>query len=715
MAETDLAKAQREVAKEAAINSEKSLAAIKDLLAEDRKDNKLQAKDRVKLLKQSALIEKSNRTLSSDLGKNFSDLKDGFASSVDGLISSTFGPFSGIVSSFTTGFAKRAEEAAEQIDAQNAAAQDGREMAEKLGGMKVSGEDTVFQLKEVVTELKEINGKTVVDPDDPFGKKKLERLSGTTIPSGSSDTGSRDEDEGGFLGKLGDSILTGLGIGGGIGGVKGIKALAIKYTKFAKGVSFGVVGKIFSTANPIFAAVAMGKDVFDIADAMTDNDIRTEFKGRDIGGLLLGVIGGGIGFALGNPLLGIALGNMAGEFLGEKFETPNMAGIVEDMKKRFSEREASLVAEQAENAKIMISGTDAEKEVATRQNKNIKKQLTIIRKQLADLNNKDGAIAKANSELQAIAELSDINMRKRFALERQIEEAIEAGNHKKVARLQVRLDLVNEEQDKIQDRFDLAGPILQKALQDHSNAFYKFATSPIQQLLDPIGDAANKKASEITKKLEKIFGEGVLATTVGGTAGGFLKFLDYTALLVQILDPTSNNFMMTGLGLANLNKYIGKIFPEKGVFGSIASLLLSADTDQFTEDGIPSLLKRPDKNMVGPNQVLEQKPAPSIVKKHTGGPINRSGLYDLEAKEMVFTEEQTKVLASYLPQSGQIMNRLQMERMSGGAGGMHGASVVTGNDMSSNQVSNNSTVNNFPSPIGQTLPDEGRDFVSKIG
>ena len=63
MAETDLAKAQREVAKEAAMNSEKSLAAIKDLLAEDRKDNKLQAKDRVKLLKQSALIAKNQIVL----------------------------------------------------------------------------------------------------------------------------------------------------------------------------------------------------------------------------------------------------------------------------------------------------------------------------------------------------------------------------------------------------------------------------------------------------------------------------------------------------------------------------------------------------------------------------------------------------------------------------------------------------------------------------
>jgi len=62
--------------------------------------------------------------------------------------------------------------------------------------------------------------------------------------------------------------------------------------------------------------------------------------------------------------------------------------------------------------------------------------------------------------------------------------------------------------------------------------------------------------------------------------------------------------------------------------------------------------------------------------------------------------------------AGQVMNRLQMERMSGGAGS--DASVVTGNDMSTNQVSNNTTVINNPSPIGPRLPDEGRDFVSKV-
>jgi len=61
--------------------------------------------------------------------------------------------------------------------------------------------------------------------------------------------------------------------------------------------------------------------------------------------------------------------------------------------------------------------------------------------------------------------------------------------------------------------------------------------------------------------------------------------------------------------------------------------------------------------------------------------------------------------------AGIIMNRLQMERMSGGTGG-GGATVVT--DARTYSSDSNTTVINNPSPIGQTLPDEGRDFVSKV-
>jgi hypothetical protein len=64
--------------------------------------------------------------------------------------------------------------------------------------------------------------------------------------------------------------------------------------------------------------------------------------------------------------------------------------------------------------------------------------------------------------------------------------------------------------------------------------------------------------------------------------------------------------------------------------------------------------------------------------------------------------------------AGSVLNQLAMSRVGMDNSGGGGASVVTGNDMSSNQVSNNTTVINNPSPIGQTLPDEGRDFVSKV-
>ena len=63
--------------------------------------------------------------------------------------------------------------------------------------------------------------------------------------------------------------------------------------------------------------------------------------------------------------------------------------------------------------------------------------------------------------------------------------------------------------------------------------------------------------------------------------------------------------------------------------------------------------------------------------------------------------------------SGVVMNQLAMARLTGGIGG-GSATVVTGNDMSSNQVNNNTNIVNNPSPIGPTLPNEGRDFVSKV-
>ena len=94
--------------------------------------------------------------------------------------------------------------------------------------------------------------------------------------------------------------------------------LAGKFAKIAKTLTVGVAGRALSVAgNPVFSYIAMGKDVFDVANAVTDDDVKTSVKNEDIGALVGGFIGGAIGI-VGGPAgvaLGMGLGNMAGEFI----------------------------------------------------------------------------------------------------------------------------------------------------------------------------------------------------------------------------------------------------------------------------------------------------------------------------------------------------------------------------------------------------------------
>ena len=728
MAESDLVRAQKEAAKEAADNSRESLSAIKNLLEQDRKDNKLQAKDRVKLIKQQELITKNRRTLSTDLGKNISDLKDGITSTVDGMISSTFGPLSGVVSSFTTGFFKRSDENSEQVDAQNAAAETGKEMVERLGGVKEtvekSGEDTVFHLKQAVEELKEINGKTSPeDPDDPTGKKKFKGFGGMSITSGTSGTGSGSgsgsgsDGKGGFFSGIADSLLTGLGIGGGVGGIAGIKALGGKFVKFAKGISFGVVGKILSPNNPIFAAVAMGKDLFDVSSAMTDDDIRTEFKGRDIGGLVMGVIGGVIGLAFANPFLGVVIGNLVGEFIGKAFETPEMIAAIKKLEVKINSEQKTIIKE-LEDINLILSDpktTEARRKLLTEQKKGILARQKELKRQLDELSSPE--IEAQRAKLILTQEEADANRNKLFELEDELAAARSRGDAAAATRIQARIDLLNADHKKILVRSKVEQKEMQQLLLDGDAAFVKHFTSQMDRLASRGGSIG-------------AFFDFLGGKVIGGERGDTMKKDRLRETLQgnkEEIEKIKKEKFIAGLEEERekrikelqqenirLNKDINIDFDPKKPkeedkdFGMTSGQQLTflASMVLAGEDNTSALMV-----VIGAaiKAVLGETPT-----KHTGGPINKSGLYNLEEKEMVFTEEQTKVLASYIPQSGQVMNRLQMERMGGGE--MHGASVVTGNDMSSNQVSNNNTtVINNPSPIGQTLFDEGRDFVSRIG
>ena len=82
---------------------EKQVAAGIAQIVEDQKGS---AKQRHELVKQGKALQKSHRTLGTDLSRNVQDMKDGISTTIDGMINETFGPLGGVLSSFTTGWFK---------------------------------------------------------------------------------------------------------------------------------------------------------------------------------------------------------------------------------------------------------------------------------------------------------------------------------------------------------------------------------------------------------------------------------------------------------------------------------------------------------------------------------------------------------------------------------------------------------------------------------
>ena len=67
---------------------------------------------------------------------------------------------------------------------------------------------------------------------------------------------------------------------------------------------FGL-GKFAKVAGPvgmILGAIETGKDVFDIASAVSSEDIRDKVLAEDIGGVIGSILGGAVGFAVGGPV-----------------------------------------------------------------------------------------------------------------------------------------------------------------------------------------------------------------------------------------------------------------------------------------------------------------------------------------------------------------------------------------------------------------------------
>ena len=102
-----------------------------------------------------------------------------------------------------------------------------------------------------------------------------------------------------------------------------------------------------------------------------------------------------------------------------------------------------------------------------------------------------------------------------------------------------------------------------------------------------------------------------------------------------------------------------------------------------------------------------------IDEKQSGGRISQTGLYKLHAGEIVFdppsSDRIDNFVASYLPQSGAMINGLQMERTMGGTTGSAAPVVI---DNSQQPTIINQTNVAAPQTKGPALVGEGRDKVN---
>jgi len=676
MADSELIKAQNEVAKQAREDSAKNLAAIKELISTSEKP-----KDRVKLLKMQEDLAKTQRNVSGDLGKNISDMKDGFTSTVDGMINQTFGPLGGMVTSLTTGFLKRGKENRENITQNELQNENAKDLIATMGGVRAA--------------VEKIEKKTAPrDLDQENAAKKGGKSVG--VSPGKSGDG-KQVTEGGVVDSVIEGITTAAGVGGGIGGAAGIKALGGKYKALVGKLTGGVAGKVLSKANPVFAAITMGKDIFDIASAVTDDDVKTSVKKEDIGGLIGGFIGGAIGI-IGGPAgvaLGIGLGNMAGEFIGQAMESPEILGAIKEVKNNLKSEQTAL-AEEIAMIESDIKATTDPIQIARLEAQ--KKQLTArqvqITNELKSIEDENGEIAKQIAVLDKIDADSKENRKKKYLLESKIKEAESRGDDAMVTRLQSRITVLDK---------DFA--------QDEKNY-----------------EEQSKKLKEIAQKTSATLAAATLSFTDRmATEGGFMgTLLSGFGLFGTALEGDEKKAYMKDQKTKELAKLEGKLAKAEAME---LSSFVTKEQAQLQKDRIIGRYrdrvfeKKAEIDSLARGGFIVNKPTylpnSGVVVGEHGTYSGRGAAYGGIADggpEAVIPLSSTRAGAFIDPMAqsvaGQVMNRLQMERMSGGAGGGGGATIVT--DSSSSQVNNNTTVINNPSPIGQTLPDEGRDFVSKV-
>ena len=670
MADSELLKAQKEAAEKAQKDSAKQLAAINGLLAKETGS----AKDRVKLLKMQADLKQTQQTLSGDLGKNISDMKDGFASTVNGMINQTFGPLGGMMTSLTTGFFKRGKENRENITQNELQNDNAKEMIEKLGGIQTAVEGDEKRRKG--GEDKD------VEVDSAANGGEVE------VPAGEGE---------GFSMLLGRFLLaTGAAVAGLAAGAAA--GLVVQISGWVASLGKGVMKLIKMIPTP--------KWLDEVIDALKNfggnafTKIKNFFVGetsvfKRVGNTVDTVTDSIKGFK------GSLFTKISNFFTGEASVFKRVGTIVDTVTgtvKNFTGGIFTKIGSFFKNIQpkfltdIIDAGADALKSFK--------------------MSGGTRVFSSIGDMFKSVSGIGDTLM----SPIKSVMNFFPGGGAAKGG-----------------------GGIISKILGfllpfgDIFKNFAKFGAKLIAPLNIILGifDAGFEAKDAVEKS------DGFFASLLNGIIGALGGFIDGAVLSLLDLVKDGVSWVAGKFGFEEIEKSLDS-FSFSEIFNNILDSIYAFVNKIFNSPG--ELLKSGGSALKGMlpswmggapsggdarggfivNQPTYLPSSGRMIGEHgtyTGGGLAYGGIAD-GGPEAVIPLSSTRAGAFIDPMArsvaGQVMNRLQMERMSGGSAGMEGASVVTGNDMSSNQVNNNTTVVNNPSPIGQTLPDEGRDFVSKV-
>lgn len=469
-----------------------------------------------------------------------------------------------------------------------------------------------------------------------------------------------------------------------------------KFMGIAKMLTVGVAGKALSVAgNPLFDAIAMGKDIFDIGKAKFDDDVKTIVKNEDIGAVVGGFLGGMVG-AIGGPAgiaLGVGLGNMAGEFIGKAMDDPEVVGAIKKVEGEIAAERAGLAEEitnlNAQLAEARKSGDQAlidkiTNDITERKNRDekLKTELANIKKA-----SEDGLV-----ELGKIDKRAKDAVTKRKKIEKQIKEAEERGDSRRVQYLEGILEDTEKEFEKAEKDYEIAAENLKesvskvsgKVAESSSSFFDKVASGGgvFGKLFSAFGFGMGEEEEKKYQEEQKEKRKAEVDLEIQRTEAKIQEVIDRRKQMGY--EPSERTAFIHKAKLQDLKE-------EREALGLARGGVIVNRPTYLPSSGV----------VVGEHSSWSGKGAAS------GGIIDGP-------PEMVVPLNQASQFISPMGRSiaGEVMNRIAMDNVSLNATGSGPTFVNQDNSVNTQNMNDNSV--RVSSPGGQMLPGERINFVNKM-